>query len=96
MTQMDAVYADRNRLAQLAGRLAQELGMDVRWGVDPEEPAWPVLFIVLPDHMQVSWHIPEAGVLLDAPEGGRWDGHTDDEKAARIAAYVQGEEYPHG
>ena len=89
MDQMHAVYADRNRLAQLAGKLAQELGLSVQWGEDQDEPGWAVLFITLPDHLQLSWHVPAHEVLLDAPDGGTWDGHTNVEKAARIVAYVQ-------
>lgn len=82
------VYADRNRLAQLAAALAERLGYRVGITVDPDEPEWPVLLIDLPTG-QVSWHLSpsDAWPVWDMYEGD-WDGHTTEHKAGRIRAFV--------
>jgi hypothetical protein len=85
---LEDVYADRNRLVQLAARLAEMLGYEVRWGDDPASPGWPVLYIELPTG-QVSWHIPRASCLLRAGTRGKWDGHDSEEKTRRITAFIQ-------
>jgi len=86
----DALYADRNRVVQLAAALAQQLGQRVGVHTDPDEPDWSVLMIDLPGPGQhVSWHIARVDLLpgWDAyPDP--WDGHTDQEKATRIRRYV--------
>lgn len=81
---VDALYTERNALAQLCGKLAMLLGYDVRWGTDPFDPDWPVLFVQLPTG-QVSWHIAPGHRVLEAPSDGRWDGSPDGAKALRIA-----------
>lgn len=82
---MDA-YEDRNLLAILAASLLADDGCNVGWGVDDNEPDWPVLYIDLPTG-QISYHIPRELYerLPNRPEySGAWDGHTDDEKRERL------------
>jgi hypothetical protein len=82
-----AIYADRNRLVELVGFLAQASGLPVQWGEDAEAPGWRVLYIQLPTG-QVSWHLPADAWHIGASWGGRWDGHDNAEKARRILSYV--------
>lgn len=94
MTELDEVYADRNRLAQLAAVLASRLGYEISIGLDEHEPAYPVLYIQLPTG-QISWHIKVADLtLLDIdhvswPAVNPWDGHDDREKKDRIEFYCK-------
>lgn len=56
--------------------------------VDPQEPDWPVLYAQLPSG-QVSWHFShdDLDLITDIPRGGTpWDGHTREERSARLAA----------
>lgn len=46
---------------------------------DPEQPAWPVVFITLPTG-QVTWHIEQ----FAEP----WDGHDVEEKYRRVEKYL--------
>lgn len=54
---------------------------------DPAEPEWPVCIIDLPTG-QASWHIAPSDVELFAhlnrSVGRVWDGHTTQEKYARL------------
>ena len=94
----DAVYHERDACVALAAILAQFLGLRTWVGQhepkdDPEwEPEWRnVVFIELPDG-QVSWHIHERELpwFAGLPRGTLpWDGHTTDEKYARIYEYVR-------
>jgi len=85
---LNEVYADRNRVVQLAATLADRLGYRVGVRIDRDEPEWPVLMIDLPTG-QISWHLSPGDAypvwdLYDA----EWDGHTDADKAERIRRYV--------
>lgn len=44
---------------------ARELGYQCGFRVDPDEPEWPVIAIVLPDIGEVSWHMPPSGIQYD-------------------------------
>ena len=72
-------YGIRNDTVLRAMTLARELGLAAGIRIDPKEPEWPVAFIELPTG-QVSFHLPQH----ELP----WDGHTTEEKYARIAEYV--------
>lgn len=76
-----AQYAFRNSLVYRALALAAASGMPCGVGPDPKEPDYLVVYIDLPDVGQVSWHVP-------AYRYG-WDGHTHDDKTARINAYAR-------
>lgn len=82
-----AAYRERNAIAVALSRLFPS------WiGVDTDEPDWPVLYVELPTG-QVSWHFSpdDADLLSGASVGGTpWDGHTTDEKYARLAALAAG------
>jgi len=60
--------------------------------VDPQEPDWPVLYAELPSG-QVSWHFSpdDLDLIADIPRGGEpWDGHTREERSARLRAITGG------
>lgn len=80
----DTNYAVRNPHIYLALGYAAMLGYACGVRLDPKEPDWPVAFIELPEG-QVSWHLP--------PYPGTWDGHTTEEKLARVEAYTA--QHPH-
>jgi hypothetical protein len=71
-------YTSRNTLVYSALYLASMLGYPCGIAVG-NSLDWPVVFIELPTG-QVSWHLPAYSV--------RWDGHTTEEKYARIASYA--------
>lgn len=80
---LDAAYRER---ASLVAHLARTY--DAHWAVDPAEPAWPVICIHTPAG-QMAWHVGQGDVGLfpaDVPTRPTdWDGHTTDEKYARLA-----------
>lgn len=76
---VDTNYTVRYPLVFEAVHLALSAGFSAGIRIDPAEPAWPVVYIELPDG-QVSWHMPAH--VRD------WDGHTTPEKHARIARYA--------
>lgn len=80
---LDAAYRER---AQLVAHLART--NEAHWAIDPAEPDWPVICI----HSaagQMCWHVGASDVELfpvDLPSGtSDWDGHTTEEKYARLA-----------
>lgn len=81
------MYSERNLAAMAFGMAAKELGWRVGWSSDPADPLWPVLVIDTPTG-QVSWHIhaDEATANFEKYEGD-WDGHTTEEKNARLHSY---------
>lgn len=86
---MDEVYADRNRAVMLAAYLAVLKGLSVGVRYDDDAAHYFVLSIELPTG-QVAWHIPEDERIGVWKEGREWDGHTNDEKAARIREFITG------
>jgi len=91
------VYGDRNHVAILAAELAKRAGYEVAIGTDPEEPDWPVLYIMLPTG-QVSWHMKDKdlqGLTHRFPRRDIvWDGHTVRQKNKRIRQFIS-EKDPH-
>jgi len=90
--QMDAVYAERNKVVALLAHLVMKSGFKV--GVRPdmkEGPGWHVLYIDTPTG-QLSWHFTEnelpllKGVPLYELE---WDKHTTEEKYERMRRWVE-------
>jgi len=73
-------YAHRNALIWQALAIAARGGYDAGVAIDPSEPAWPVVYIVLPRVGQVSWHLPAWR--------GEWDGHNGSTKSARIRDFI--------
>jgi len=78
--QHDTDYAARYPLVWQALHLALDAGLAAGVRIDPAEPEWPVVYINLPTG-QVSWHMPQHPVA--------YDGHSTDEKYARVRAYVE-------
>jgi hypothetical protein len=76
---LDQDYPRREVLVLKAMLMARHLGYPAGYRIDPQEPDWPVAFIELPTG-QVSWHMPAFPVA--------WDGHTTDEKWARIETFL--------
>lgn len=74
-------YDLRNRAIIEAVYMALFIGHDAGVRFDPAEPEWPVFFIELPTG-QVSWHLPQ--------HVKTWDGHSTEEKYARLVMYVDG------
>lgn len=86
----DNAYAERNRLvAVLAGMYPSGLARTAIAGWDPE---WHnAVYIDLPTG-QASWHYHDSHHFLFAhlpPYGGKWDGHTTEEKYERVARLTQ-------
>ncbi len=74
-------YDTRNKLNLQALVLADRLGYPTGIRFDPDEPEWPVLYIVLPHGIgQVAWHVP-AGAE-------KYDGHTNEEKEERCKKFM--------
>lgn len=74
----------RNRTFHLyeALHLAIQCGYKAGIRIDKEDPEWPVIFIELPTG-QISYHVEQHPF--------RWDNHTNEEKDARLLAYVADE-----
>lgn len=81
-----ADYERRYSLILQAMALAHWLDFKTGYRIDPKEPEWPVAFIELPTG-QVSWHMP----AFPDP----WDGHSMEDKLARIFIYCKMKEKEH-
>ncbi|MFD5709471.1 hypothetical protein ACFWHW_03600 [Streptomyces pharetrae] len=87
MSGTDSVYRERARLvAHLAAAYPSTIGYH-----DPEEPDWAVVIVDLPTG-QASWHVAPEDMDLFAhvqlSEINTWDGHSTEEKYARLAAHT--------
>lgn len=81
---LDAVYAERNQVVLALAAAVDADGYDVGTATDPEAPGWVVLLIDGPGG-QVSWHFRPEDIPPGIPEyPGKWDGHTSEEKYARL------------
>jgi hypothetical protein len=88
--EVDAVYLERNRLVAALSKLfpaslERHPDTDVAWDDDWR---W-IVFIDLPTG-QASWHLHDSHLALfdhlPRLDGRTWDGHTTDEKYARLTA----------
>lgn len=87
---IQGIYDDRNKAALLAAALATKLGFPAGLQ-DSDDPAWPLLYVELPKVGQASWHLPAelAKACSKLPKyAGKWDGHTQEEKNARIMKFI--------
>ena len=75
----DTDYVVRYGLVLDALGYAGHLGYVAGIALDPAEPEWPVVYIELPTG-QVSWHMPRYA--------NDFDGHTTEEKYARIREFI--------
>ena len=90
---MDAVYSDRNNLVQLCAVLAAKCGYKAGVRLPVEDSQWPVVTIQLPDVGEVAWHIKADELFLGIGVYNLpYDGHTGEEKEARIKSYVEAEQ----
>lgn len=88
----DGAYAERNKtviaLAHMARLAGYRVGTHEHEGEDWEDDWRAILMIDLPTG-QASWHFHDSERPLlagFAPYPDEWDGHTTDEKYARLAA----------
>lgn len=85
---LDEIYTERNLLAQLVAALAQSLHMPVGQGIDPAQPAWPLIYVDLPTG-QLSWHIPQHELVVELVRyPAAWDGHSPEERQQRILSFL--------
>lgn len=89
----DDAYKQRDLVVALLARLSIADRWPAGTGTDDTEkdPRWKrVVFIETPEG-QISWHFPEEeGYLFDGlpVHAKSWDGHTNDQKTARIERCV--------
>ncbi|MBO3751564.1 hypothetical protein J5X84_36290 [Streptosporangiaceae bacterium NEAU-GS5] len=61
---------------------------------DPANPTWPVIYLTTPEG-QLSWHLAATdldlypGITIVDPGTVTWDGHTTEEKYARLARLAE-------
>ncbi len=91
----DKAYVERNRcvigLAALAHRLGWTVGLGHHSDPDWEDDWRSIVYIDTPAG-QVSWHFHDSEKPLIEwipPYDGDWDGHTTDEKYARLASIAR-------
>jgi hypothetical protein len=88
--ELEIVYGELYAAVLLAGKLAEECGYRVGTRQETESPGFETIYMDLPDAGQVSWQIPASDIRGTWEEyGPAWDGHTADQRAERIAAYVE-------
>lgn len=84
----DGAYSERNKLVAAMSKMFPA-SLERHDGIVWEEDWRWVVFIDLPTG-QASWHIHDSEVPqfahLPRKAGRKWDGHTNDEKYARLAA----------
>lgn len=78
----------RNWLVWQIRSLAWRCEMPVSVEYDPAMPDYPLLVLVELPTGQVSWHLPLHAPYHVEARGITWDGHSREEKAQRIAAYL--------
>lgn len=91
---LDNAYRER---AHLAAHLAAGYPSVLVEGADATAPDWAVLFVKLPTG-QVSWHVSPADrdlfghvrrTMAGMPDAPAWDGHSTEEKYARVDAHTR-------
>lgn len=88
-------WDDRNQAVWRAHRAAKALGMPTGIQFDPSAHPYSIVVLIELPTGQVSGHVPPSRHSHGVHTGGIvWDGHTRDEKAERIAAYLARPEVP--
>jgi hypothetical protein len=91
---LDGAYCERAHLVALLAAMTE--GAVIAPAVDVDEPGWQIAYLNI-GGSQASWHIAprDAGlfrgvdhVAIDDPRA-QWDGHTTDEKYARIRNHTR-------
>lgn len=81
----DSAYTERNRLVAALSKL-YPAGLK-RTAIEGWDPAWHGCVIIDAPVGQLSWHFHDREAALFAhlgPYTGEWDGHTTEEKYARL------------
>lgn len=86
MTDLDSVYRERMHLVAFLSAMFPSY-------INREDPEWPVILIDLPTG-QVSWHFNaenDGDLFKLLPVGPEiiWDGHTTEEKYARLDNFTK-------
>lgn len=86
----DEAYSERNQCVALLSKLLPAWLEQHPEGED-WEPAWAtIVFMMLPNGSQISWHLHESELHmfthLEHRTGHSWDGHSTPEKYARMLA----------
>jgi hypothetical protein len=89
----DQAYRERNDCVLMMAKMASALGWTCGLGVDEGEPdpEWQYVVYIETPQGQLSWHLParEIDDFLFLPAYVKaWDGHTSEEKYARMRAYL--------
>jgi hypothetical protein len=88
---LDDAYSERNRLIALLALIYPST--QCRTAIDGWEPQWHnCVYIHLPDMSQLSWHYHdcEEHLFHHVPYvDTKWDGHTTEEKYARIRKFIE-------
>jgi len=72
-------YDYRFKLVIKALSLSKDLDYSCGFRLDPQEPEWPVVVIVLPNIGEVSFHMPPSGI--------KYDGSGQKEQKQRIYTF---------
>lgn len=97
MPETDALSAAYRERAHLTAHLAASYPAVLVEGADASAPDWPVLFVKLPTG-QASWHISPTDLdlfshvrrtMAGMPDAPVWDGHSTEEKYARVDAHAE-------
>jgi hypothetical protein len=88
MSEGHAVYGERNRLVAFLSRLYPS-----HLALHPDDPSWEqdwlTIVCIHSPAGQLTWHIHDSEVPIFyglAMQANDWDGHTTDQKYARLAA----------
>jgi hypothetical protein len=86
----EEAYTDRNLAVQLLALVLQDNGYKVGWLADDPNPqeGWSILMMELPEG-QISYHIPIEDQIVELPDFYEWDGHSVEEKRARIVEFCK-------
>ena len=87
MSDLDNAYAERNRLVAALSRIT---GWPTWTATAPDAEGFSIVYIESPAG-QLSWHVQDSemeqfGPLLKGYVGASWDGHSTEEKYARLAS----------
>ena len=91
MKARDGAYFERNQLVALLALVYPS--SQCKTAIEGWDPVWHnCVYIHLPDMGQLSWHYhdSEAQLFEHVPHvATKWDGHTTEEKYARIRKFIK-------
>lgn len=88
---LNAVYKERNLLAQMVVEMCNKLNTSEVSGVreGTENDDWPVITGSLKSGEEIAWHVPKEELLLSKISKRKYDGHTTEEKYKRCKEYIE-------